>query len=213
MRKNRCDYEGAKHHVTSRVMADLVRFTPQEHAFIELVLAEAVEKYPIRLHAQCIMPNHFHLIIESVEKALSAFMKTVKQRIAQFINRTRRRSGPVFQQRFHNVIIQGDEQWMQTLAYVHLNPVPSVVSKPSAYRWSSHRAYAGEEEPPDWLTTEDMLASFGSTEALLEYVEVTRATRARQRECKQAEPARDRQGEPRRKARRRRKTSSEMNAP
>jgi REP element-mobilizing transposase RayT len=176
MRKRRVDFANARHHVTSRIMADIGRFRPNEHLFIQRVLEEAVARYPVRLHAYCIMPNHLHLVVESIEAALSSFMKTVKQRIAQYINRSRKRSGPVFQQRFHNVLIEDDAHWMHVLAYVHLNPVPSVVDAPEDYAWSSHRAYA-ESAPPDWLTTETMVTSFGSTARLLQYVEDLRIER------------------------------------
>jgi REP element-mobilizing transposase RayT len=177
MRKLRVDFANARHHVTSRIMADLGRFTAQEHLFIQRVLEDAVGRYPVRLHAYCIMPNHLHLVVESIEAVLSRFMKTVKQRIAQFINRTRKRSGPVFQQRFHNVLIEDDAHWMHVLAYVHLNPVPSVVDAPAAYAWSSHGAYAQTVATPEWLTTETMVKSFGSTARLLQYVEEVRVER------------------------------------
>jgi REP element-mobilizing transposase RayT len=181
-RKRRVDHPNAWHHVTSRIMADLDAFTRNEHLFIQKVLAEAVAVHEIRLHAYCIMPNHFHLVVESVKPVLSAFMKVVKQRIAQFINRSRIRRGPVFQQRFHNVLIEKDAHWHHLIAYVHLNPVPSVTVRPADYQWSSHRAYAGIDEAPEWLTTETMLDAFDSRTELLAYVEGVRSMRLAARE-------------------------------
>ena len=48
------------------------------------------------------------------------------------------------------------------MRYLHLNPVRArMVKQPSAYAYSSHRAYLGDEALP-WLTTDWVLGQFGS---------------------------------------------------
>jgi hypothetical protein len=48
--------------------------------------------------------------------------------------------------------------------------VGCLVDDPAGWPWSSHRAYAGMESTPPWLTTDDLIASFGSREVLLRFV-------------------------------------------
>jgi hypothetical protein len=50
---------------------------------------------------------------------------------------------------------------LELVRYIHMNPVRAgLVDDPAEYRWSSHRAYLGEEKLP-WLTTDWVLARFG----------------------------------------------------
>jgi len=56
-----------------------------------------------------------------------------------------------------------DRYGLALVRYIHLNPVRAkMVRDPGAYRWSSHRAYLGEEALP-WLTTDWLLGQFGSS--------------------------------------------------
>ena len=48
------------------------------------------------------------------------------------------------------------------MRYIHLNPVRArIVQQPTAYPYSSHRAYRGREDLP-WLTTDWVLGQFGA---------------------------------------------------
>ncbi len=82
-------------------------------------------------------------------------------------NRRHRRSGHLLQGRFKAHLVDADAYARQLVRYVHLNPVrPRDRRRPvpperreafEAYRWSSHRAYAGTAaagESPQWLSLE-----------------------------------------------------------
>src|SRR5260221_6721113 len=55
----------------------------------------------------------------------------------------------------------------EVLRYVVLNPVRAkMVEGPETYRWSSYRATAGLDAPPEWLDTQAALSPFsGLSEA------------------------------------------------
>lgn len=70
---------------------------------------------------------------------LPEFLKTLKQRMSQYVNGKLKREGTVWQGRFHSVIIENDEHLMRIVAsYIDLNPVrATILSDFRWYRWSS----------------------------------------------------------------------------
>jgi REP element-mobilizing transposase RayT len=124
--------------------------------FLEL-LGEVVERYEIAVHGFVLMPNHFHLIVESVRANLSKAMQNLQFRYSQEVNRAPGYDGGLFRGRFKNKLILEEEHFYYLLMYIHLNPVRGkLVNHPDQFLWSSHRAYEDEESCPWWLTTGEM---------------------------------------------------------
>ena len=53
------------------------------------LIAGAVEKFGWRLYAYCVMPNHFHLLLDTPHSNLSAGMQWLKSGYARWFNRKR----------------------------------------------------------------------------------------------------------------------------
>ena len=68
----RIQFEGAIYHITSRGNArqEIFLDDADRRAFLE-ALAEAVDRFGWICHAYCLMPNHYHLLIETPEPNLS----------------------------------------------------------------------------------------------------------------------------------------------
>ena len=75
-RKLRVEYPGAVYHVMNRGdrREDIFR-TDQDRALFVDTLAEACGKTGWQVHAFCLMPNHFHLVLETPNANLVAGMK------------------------------------------------------------------------------------------------------------------------------------------
>ncbi len=70
---------------------------------------------------------------------LSQFMKTLMQRFTQWFNRTRKRSGNLWEDAFKSVIVEDGVAAKTMAAYIDLNPVRAgMVKEPADYRWSSY---------------------------------------------------------------------------
>jgi putative transposase len=124
--------------------------------FLDL-LGEVVERYEIRFHGYALMPNHYHLMAESVRGNLSDAMKYVSSRYNQEMNRLWGWDGSLFRGRFKNKVVYEEAHWHYLLAYLHLNPVrASLAGTPSQYQWTSHDRYAGDSPMPEWLNTNEM---------------------------------------------------------
>lgn len=99
-----------------------------------------------KLHAFCLMPNHFHLIIEQTGKtSISKLLLKLSTSYARYLNNKYKRVGHVFQDQFKAVQIDSNPQLMWTSAYIHMNPVKDgLVNSPSQYEWSSYKDYVNE---------------------------------------------------------------------
>jgi REP element-mobilizing transposase RayT len=161
-RKPRLHVPGGLYHVILRGNARQdVFFSPADRHFFYALLAEGVSRFGYRVHAFCLMSNHLHLALQAGEAGLSAGMQNLSFRYTRYLNARLGRVGHVFQGRFKAYLVDQDRYGLSLVRYIHLNPVRAkMVREPGAYRWSSHRAYLGEEALP-WLTTDWVLGQFG----------------------------------------------------
>ncbi len=151
----RVEYENAVYHVTARGNE-----------------RRAVDRFGLLLHCYCLMPNHYHLLVQTPRANLSQSMGWVQTTYTSRFNRRHKRVGHLYQGRYKAHLVEEDAYAGKLILYVHLNPVrPRDKRKiiPSdrraelrRYRWSSHRVYAGQSRGPDWLCL-DWLGYFGRT--------------------------------------------------
>jgi REP-associated tyrosine transposase len=162
-RPRRIEYPGAVHHVVSRSNAGEEIFRHDRDAAVFCAtLARAIRDHRWRCHAYCVMPTHYHLLLETPQATLSTGMHRLNASYARLFNAAAERRGHVFQKRFHSELIARDEHLMEALRYIVLNPVRArLVDDPAAWTWSSYRSTAGLEPAPRWVTTEDALRLFG----------------------------------------------------
>lgn len=160
MRPRRQDFPGARHHVMNRgARRAPVFFGHASRRLFLSILGTLPERYGVRVHGYALMPNHFHLLVESSGQ-LGRAMRHLCGRYVQAVNAWNGWDGPLFRGRYRNKLVDSDAYWSHLLLYVHLNPdrarLPSQLAT-----WTSHRAYIGEVATPDWLTTRELLTSFG----------------------------------------------------
>ena len=124
---------------------------------------EHLGKNHYKVHSFCLMPNHFHLIVEQCkEESLSKFMSKICISYSMYINKKYKRVGHVLQDRFKSNLIESNEQLMWTSSYVHMNPVKDkLVRLPGEYEWSSYKDHVGERNLP--IVSLDLLTNlFGN---------------------------------------------------
>lgn len=103
-----------------------------------------------RLHAFCLMKNHFHILIEQCSYvSISKLISKVCTSYAMYINKKYKRVGHVFQDQFKSVLIESNEQLMWVSAYIHMNPIKDGMAKnPDEYKWSSYNDYITDRNLP-----------------------------------------------------------------
>jgi putative transposase len=163
-RKLRLEYAGACYHVTNRgnYRGDLFVAAGTAKSFYGC-LDQACQRFDWLVHAFMIMPNHFHLALETPEPNLSDGMKWLQGTWAQRFNRFRQETGRPFQGRFKAGHIEPGHVLAQVAHYIHLNPVRARLVSPervSAYRWSSLALFP-QSRRPDWLVPATVLQESG----------------------------------------------------
>ena len=165
-RKPRVHFPAALYHVMLRGNGGQdIFFEDADRYRFYLLLQQGVERYGHRIHAFCLMSNHIHLAIQVAETPLSHIMQNITFRYTRWVNWHRKSSGHLFQGRFKAVLVDADSYLLELIRYIHLNPVRAgMVAAPEDYPWSGHRACLGLETIP-WLTTDWVLAQFGTNPA------------------------------------------------
>jgi len=161
-RKLRIHAPGGLYHVMLRGNdGDDIFFAPEDRYRLYLLIQEGIERYGFRVHAFCLMRNHFHLAIQIGDKPLSRIVQNMAFRYARWINRRYQRIGHLFQGRYQALLVDDESYLLELVRYIHLNPVRAgLVSLPEDYEWSSHNAYLGSERF-EWLTRDAVLSRFG----------------------------------------------------
>jgi len=114
--------------------------------FMDYVV-KAKERYQFYLYAYCLMPNHFHLLLETLLPNISRIMHCIKGSYTTYYNVRYQRYGHLFQGRFKSIIVDKDRYFLELSRYIHLNPVHAgIVEDPSSYAWSSYRGYLGRKD-------------------------------------------------------------------
>lgn len=103
--------------------------------------------------AYCLMNNHFHILVrEKNDGGVTTFMKKLLTGYSMYFNKKYNRSGALFQGRFQSEHAYDDRYLNYLLAYIHLNPVRTLVKegnfdlakrKISEHQYSSYVDYLG----------------------------------------------------------------------
>jgi putative transposase len=105
-------------------------------------LGEALKKTGCALHAYVLMTNHVHLLLTPPSaEAVSQLVMSLGRRYVQYINKTYRRTGTLWDSRYKSSLIHSDDYLLLCQRYIELNPVRAdMTDDPARYPWSSYRA-------------------------------------------------------------------------
>ncbi|MBI4592324.1 transposase [Candidatus Uhrbacteria bacterium] len=175
----RIKYPGALYHITARGnrKGDIFLDDRDRLVFFEK-LATVIKHHNWICHAFCLMCNHYHLLIETVEANLSDGMRDLNKDYSQAFNRLHDTVGHLLQGRFKSFIIEKEPYLLEVARYTVLNPVRAgLVKHPALWRWSSFAATAGLVDAPEFLTTEWILGHFDDDlgQARRRYIEFVEA--------------------------------------
>ena len=104
-------------------------------------LSEALGDAECQLHAYALMTNHVHLLLTPKKaEAVPKLIMSLGRRYVQYINRTYKRTGTLWDSRYKSSVIQANTYLLTCQRYIELNPVrAAMVDDPAHYRWTSYR--------------------------------------------------------------------------
>jgi putative transposase len=116
-------------------------------------LGDLSRKCHVAVHAYVLMTNHVHLLMTGEQgDGVPQLMKLLGQRYVQYVNRTHRRTGSLWEGRFRSCLVDTESYLLTCHRYIETNPVRAGITRnPGDYPWSSYRANA--EGFPDSLIT------------------------------------------------------------
>jgi putative transposase len=148
----------------------------------------------INLHAFCLLPNHFHLLIsikeieqikllESfrtfqklpndklqplIEKKISKSFSNLFSSYTQSFNKVYERRGSLFMPNMKSALIGDEASICKVVHYIHANPVHhGFVKEPGNWKFGSYNGYISQAATK--LSKEVILNIFGSIEYFIKY--------------------------------------------
>jgi REP element-mobilizing transposase RayT len=146
---------GLVYHITARGNAKAPMFlTETDYEVFLAGLGVARRLDGLLCHAYCLMPNHYHLLVETPRANLDDAMQRLNGTYALRFNRHHERTGHVFQGRYGSKLITDDDYALTVVRYIAANPVQAgLCAAPEDWPWSSYAATAGLAPPPPFLTS------------------------------------------------------------
>ena len=118
----------------------------QRQIFLEL-LNDVYDMFAIKIHAYCLMDNHYHLLLQTPMGNLSKAMRQINGVYTQRYNRLEKTDGPLFRGRYKAILIDKDSYLLQVSRYIHLNPIAAnFIKDPADYPWSSYQYYVNKKQ-------------------------------------------------------------------
>jgi REP-associated tyrosine transposase len=161
-RRHRPQVAGGLYHVTMRGNNRSEIFASDEDRVSLLnTIGRAKRRHGWKVHAYCLMSNHYHLLIETPEANIAIGMQWLNSTYAHRFNEKYGRIGHLFQRRYADGIILSDEHLREVVRYIPLNPVRAGLSRrPEDWPWSSCRATLGYGPRERFLSVRPTLDRF-----------------------------------------------------
>lgn len=103
-------------------------------------------KLGVVIYSYCILNNHFHMLIQCPMDELSEFFHLAVGAYAVYYNKTKGRSGHVFDNRYKSECVEEENYFWNCLRYIHNNPCKAGLSDfPHQYFYSSFQEYLNQK--------------------------------------------------------------------
>jgi REP element-mobilizing transposase RayT len=150
------------------------------------ILSLACVEDGLVVHTFCLMPNHFHLLIEDPKGMIDRMMLRLQSAYARYFNDSRgaRGTGHVFGQRYFLEPVESIGYYDRLVSYILLNPLNCerpLAGTPEGYAWSSASLHTCWQSEAEYCAS--ILDRFGGADAIMasmpklsrrEYVETRR---------------------------------------
>jgi putative transposase len=141
--------DGKYYHVYNRgANRQNIFLSPGNYDFCIRLMKKYLLQYGVSVMAYCLMPNHYHLIVQQHENgSISRFIQTVFNSYTQAFNKVTGHSGTLFQGRARGIQIDNNDYALRLCQYIHHNPVAAkLVKLPADWKHSDYL---------NWIETRD----------------------------------------------------------
>ncbi|MDH4232628.1 MAG: transposase [Nitrospirota bacterium] len=142
---------GFPHHIVQRGNnRGEVFFSPEDREVYLYLLKSYAGKWNTSILGYCLMTNHVHLLAKpSLDESLHKMMQGIALCYTQHINRKYRRTGRLWESRYHSCIVDQEAYLWAVARYIEQNPVRAALAEnPQDYPYSSAGAHCGLARDP-----------------------------------------------------------------
>jgi REP element-mobilizing transposase RayT len=109
--------------------------------FVDL-MEETSELWNLRVAAYYLMPDHYHLLVQTPDGNISRCMRHINGVYTQHFNRRFELDGQLFGGRYKSILIDADSYLLELVRYIHRYPLNAgLIDTLDTYVWSSHKGY------------------------------------------------------------------------
>jgi putative transposase len=155
----RIEYANAYYHVMNFARSRQKLFpSPAFYDAFLKCLNEATSRYELEVHAYCLLPNQYHLLVKTKRANLSRAMRHINGVYTQLHNKMKQVDGSVCKGRYKSIMLNPGEYLIQTTRYIHQLPIlqrKKLAQSVLDYPYSSAQYYQSVADVPDWIAIEE----------------------------------------------------------
>ena len=122
-RKYRITEPGYYHCISRGVERRNVFLEPDDFDTFLSLFIEIKRDFHLIVHAYCLMTNHYHILIETTQPNISTAMQRLNSLYSIYFNKKYKRSGHLWQGRFHSYYLYDDIHFWYVAKYIERNPI------------------------------------------------------------------------------------------
>ena len=132
----------------------------------------SLDKKSLTVVCLCLMPNHFHFLLEQLEKGgISSFMQRIGNSYAKALNKQRALTGHVFESKYRIKHVDTDNYLIWLSRYIHRNPLEAgIVHACADWKYSSYPDHIRGTKN-GFVSSSAVLSRFPSTDDYRQIVE------------------------------------------
>ncbi len=132
-------------------------------SFVDL-LEELDEVFNVKIAAYCLIPSHYHLLVQTPDANLSRSMRHLNGVYTQRYNKRHCFDGQLFRGRYKSIVVESDSYALELVRYIHRNPLEAgLVDNLQKYQWSTHKTYLSDSKKWKWLYKDYILKLFSKS--------------------------------------------------
>ncbi len=137
------EYKGGFYHVIARGNnKEYIFKNDVDKGYLLKQIKEYKEGMGFKVYGYVLMDNHYHFIIQTMDKKLQEIMHGINNKYSKYFNYKYKRVGHVFQSRYKAILIQDERYLISLIRYLHRNPIRAkMCEKVENYKWSSDVFY------------------------------------------------------------------------
>ena len=119
----------------------------QKNEYVKL-MKKYNEEEKVKIISYCVMDNHSHMILHCNDiSEISQYMKRLNGGYSIYYNKTNKRVGFVYRNRFQSQFITDVNYLKKCISYIHMNPVKAnMVKGVSEYKYSSYNQFINKRK-------------------------------------------------------------------